>query len=197
MKNQYEEAPIGWDIFCIHPGVKRSNSAITNLFSEISTLFYFQGNKTRVIPQHLCALVHKLLSRLQTMASTSSESVEKELCKLVVTHKDGNELHVKLCVTTWVNKNLHAFFRTVEEYIYGEEVPAPIEITVITDSGMRVVLDECKTPKESWDAKPDKEYLTSVRELEDDSDEYDPYTGMPVGPHGPVVFTTNEEVKKK
>ena len=58
-------------------------------------------------------------------------------------------------------------------------------------------MNEYKTPKESWDAKPDKEYLTSVRELEDDSDEYDPYTGMPVGPHGPVVFTTNEEVKKK
>ena len=90
-------------------------------------------------------------------------------------------------------KPTYAFFRTVEEYIYGEEVPPPIEITVITDSGMRVVLDECKTPKESWDAKPDKEYLTSVRELEDDS-EYDSYTGMPVGPHHVV---TNEETKKK
>ena len=127
------------------------------------------------------------------MASTSSESVEKELCKLVVTHNDGKELHVKLRVNTWVNKNLHAFFRAVEEFIYGEEVPAPIEITVITDSGMHVVLNEYKTPKESWDAKPDKEYLTSVRELEDDS-EYDSYTGMPVGPHHVV---TNEETKKK
>ena len=184
---------IGWNIFCIHPGVQRSNSAITNLFSEISTLFYFQGNKTRVIPQHLCAL--EPLSRLQTMASTSSESVEKELCKLVITHKDGKELDVKLGLTTWVNKNLHAFFRAVEEYIYGKEVPPPIEITVITDSGMRVVLNECKTPKDSWDAKPNKEYLTSVRELEDDS-EYDPYTGMPVGPYGPVVVT-DEETKKE
>ena len=63
---------------------------------------------------------------------------------------------------------------------------------LITDSGMRVVLDEYKTPKDSWDAKPDKEYLASVRELEDDS-EYDPYTGMPVGPH----VVTNEETKKQ
>ena len=50
-------------------------------------------------------------------------------------------------------------------WIGGDAVPPPLEITVIADNGGKVVLKEHRTAKESWDAKQNREYLMSARQL--------------------------------
>ena len=88
-------------VWPFHPGVSAENVSFNGCLFILSFHDFIK----------YYGLFHKLLSRLQTMASTSSESVEKELCKLVVTHKDGKELHTKLCVTTWVMSKSITFSR--------------------------------------------------------------------------------------
>ena len=100
------------------------------------------------------------------MASTSSEDVQRK-CKLTVLRVDGEKLSYKLCVTYLVDTKLHLFFRFVEDFIYaeGDEVTSRLEITHIANNGVKVVLKEHQTPKESWDAKQNREYFMSVRQL--------------------------------
>ena len=43
------------------PGCNGQTRPSQICFQKSRHFFYFQGNKTRVIPQHLCALVHKLM----------------------------------------------------------------------------------------------------------------------------------------
>ena len=85
---------------------------------------------------------------------------------------DGQELPVKLCVTCGVDQKLHVFFRVVEEFIYGggDDVSPQLEITMIADNGDRVVLKEHQTPKQSWDAKANRQYFMCARQLPDMDD---------------------------
>jgi len=82
---------------------------------------------------------------------------------------NGHELPMKLCVTCGIHQKLHLCFRVVEEFLYGggDEVPPRIEITVIANNGDQVVLKEHKTPKESWEAKPNRQYVMFARQLPD------------------------------
>ena len=79
---------------------------------------------------------------------------------------NGKELPLKFSATYFVDAKLHLFFRIVEEFVHGggDAVP-PLEITVIADNGDKVVLKEHLTAKESWDAKQNREYLMSARQL--------------------------------
>ena len=96
-------------------------------------------------------------------STSSSETVEK--CKIVLTHMNGIELDRKLITITWVNKPLHAYFREVEEFIYEDDVPSYIEITVTGDGDIRTVVDERHTPHDSWGAEHDEIYIATAREI--------------------------------
>ena len=82
---------------------------------------------------------------------------------------DGKELSVKICATYLVNQKLHLFFRFVEDFVLGEsdEVQPRLEIIVVDDNGDDVVLKEHLTPKQSWDAKENKEYYMFARQLKE------------------------------
>ena len=110
------------------------------------------------------------------MTSTSSQK-----CKLTVLSMDGKELPLKISVSYFVDAKLHMFFRIAEEFMAGGRdavLPPPLEITVIADNGGQVVLKEHRTAKESWDAKQNREYLMSARQLDTGDGENGVHQGL-------------------
>ena len=86
----------------------------------------------------------------------------------MVTHFKDVNLTMKLNVSTWVNKPMNAFFRVVEEFLYGEDaVPQYLKIIVTVD-GKSTVLDENDTPQDSWGAEVGKSYEVKVYEIEEE-----------------------------
>ena len=110
------------------------------------------------------------------------EICHKNKCKLTVLRMDRKELPLKISATYFVDAKLHLFFRIVEEFIYGgsevmryhhplKSLSSPIMVA------NKVVLKEHRTAKESWDAKQNREYLMSARQLATGDGEHGAHQG--------------------